>query len=54
MQEKLESIIQPSDDGLTKVRPNHDPSCAIFSSFDFMVIFSITSADFKRLQLMLY
>ena len=31
-----------------KVRPSCDPSCTIFSSFYFRVIFNITSADFER------
>ena len=28
-----------------KVRPSYDQSCAIFSSFNFMVIFNVMSAD---------
>jgi hypothetical protein len=36
------------------VRPSYDPSCTIFSSFNFMVIFNIASADIAESQLMLY
>jgi hypothetical protein len=38
---------------VTKVCRNYDPSCAIFSSFSFMVIFNIESADNAESQLML-
>ena len=36
---------------ISKVRPSYDPSCAIFSSFHFMVIFNIESADSTGSQL---
>ena len=32
--------------------PSYDPSCAIFSSFNFMVIFNIASADIAESQLL--
>ena len=38
---------------LTKVRPSYDQSCAIFSSFNFMVIYNLASADIAESQLML-
>ena len=34
----------------TTVSPSYDPSCAIFSSFNFMVIFNIASADIAESQ----
>ena len=34
----------------TKVRPSYDPSCAIFSSFNFKVIFNIASADIVEIE----
>ena len=37
----------------TKVHPSYDPSCAIFSSLNFMVIFNITSADYQNWRLRL-
>ena len=39
---------------ISKVRPSYDPSCAIFSSFNFMVVFNIASAVIPEGQLMLY
>ena len=36
---------------LPKVRPRYDTSVAIFSSFNFMVIFNIASADIVDSQL---
>ena len=38
----------------TKVRPSYDPSCAIFSSFNSMVISNIASGDIGESRLMLY
>ena len=36
--------------GQVKLRPSYDPSCVIFSSFNFTVIFNIGSADIAESQ----
>ena len=37
-----------------EVCPSYDPSCVIFSCFNFMVIFNIASAAIAESQMMLF
>ena len=41
-------------ESVAKVCPSYDPSWAIFSSFNFMVVFNIAAAEIAESQLMLF